>query len=276
MSDPILLIEGKFLITSNTTARQGRRNATERVYQTANSLIHEQIEQNPRHEFDMKSIQWGNKHKPNRRELIQVAQTDPKDNPNTIDIDWFFTYITNEGQLGHTTWLDTVWDEWKTNLRLAGVTNVRIKRIPVAQLTPKPSKHWSEHQKIHQEFAMAWEKTAPGWGAQVHLAMGSWLSQGKSRAIGTWEDVKLHLDWMEWPTERYLESLRSEERQTAIRDANRRILEYRKNLPRQDRHKVVDPVVVIDGKYLIEGQTAGSTERVFQILNWLVWRTQPE
>ena len=266
--DPILLIDGKYLLTGSVTGR------TRDLFRMANWLIREQMERNPRHGFDMKSIQWDNKREPKRGEIIQVDQTGANDNPNTIDIEWFFTYITNEGQLGNTTWMDTVWDEWKASLREAGVRNVRIKRMPVAQLTAKPSKHWSEHQKVHQEMVMAWETTAPGWASQAHSAMPMWLGKGRSRAIGTWEGVKLHLDWMEWPADQYLDNLKSEGRQAAIRDANRRILEYRSHLPKRDRHKVVDPVLVIDGKYLIEGQTAGSAERVFQILNWLVWRIQ--
>ena len=44
---PILVIDGKYLVTMNTIWRQGGRRAPERVFQTANSLIRHRMETNP-------------------------------------------------------------------------------------------------------------------------------------------------------------------------------------------------------------------------------------
>ena len=56
LSDPILLINGKFLITRNTMARQGGRNAVKWVYQTANWIIREEVKKIPEKKLGMGRI----------------------------------------------------------------------------------------------------------------------------------------------------------------------------------------------------------------------------
>ena len=70
--------------------------------------------------------------------------------------------------------------------------------------------------------------------------------------------------------EQHRRDLATPERQAAIAALNERVLKVRSALPRKLRGKVVDPVIVVNGKYLIEGQTVGSVEKVFQILNWMM------
>ena len=67
--DPILLIDGKYVITANTMRRHGG-NEIKNVFLTANWIIREQLKKNPKYGFKSDNIRWEKGRHATAKELL--------------------------------------------------------------------------------------------------------------------------------------------------------------------------------------------------------------
>lgn len=259
--DPVLLIDGKYLLTGYVTGR------TKTLFRMANRIIRERLDEMPEHTLDEATIAWGNEHRPKRKELVVLPGEERTG--SGIEIEWFFTYLDEEGQATNVEWFDKTLEKWREGVQVGGVRNIRIVRTPVVRMTPGGDTRWDAHRRAHQELMLGWSDERPGWRRQVHAMLPKFLARDP-RGIGSLEAGAAVLEGSKLPVEQHRADLATPERQDAIARANERVLAIRSELPRRLQDTVVDPVLVVNGKYLVEGQTAGSIERVFQILNWVV------
>ena len=259
--DPILLIDGKYLLTGYAT------KTTERLFRMANWIIRERLDRLSQRSFDIERIEWGNEHHPTRKELITLPGEE-HDRP-WIEVEWFFTYVSDDGVTTDIAWFEKLFEHWKTSVQIGGVRNIRISRHPVVRLTREETPYWDRQRRVHQQLVLGWSDERPGWKRQVHGMLPRFLAKNP-RSIDTLAAGDAVLERLELPVEQYREDLAAPGRQEEMEALNKRVLQVRNALPRKLRNKAVEPVLVVNGKYLIEGQTAGSVERVFQILNWTV------
>ena len=177
----------------------------ERTFRTANWIIRSQLEKSPRYGFDKKRIVWGNERKPKRGEVIELKQGYPVENKKLFEVEWFFTYISDDGQINNTVWLEQQFRAWRTSAQNAGIKGVRFKRSPVARTTKEGSKHWHDHQRVHQELVMSWGEDVKGWRGRIHEFLGEMtLARPLApRSVGTEEDIENFIDRMIVPLKRY-------------------------------------------------------------------------
>ena len=260
--DPVLLIDGKYLLTANTMRRHGGK-WVERVFQTANWLIRHQMEQMPQHGFDMESFDTARK--PRRGEVIRLKSGSTNTSePEQLEVEWLYTYLTEDGRGTHRGWLDKTFDAWLVNVRERG-KSVRFVRTPV---TGTPRNPWESHQKVHQRLALAARlETKERWD-RLPGSIDYWL-RGNSKGLSTEEEVGMFLLSGAIPADRFQEHAESPEMRAAVNEANEKARSIRGVLEAKGLAST-EPWLLINRRWVLTGATTGSTNRVFQILNWLV------
>ena len=269
LSDPILLIDGKYLITRNTVARQGGRRAVERVYQTANSLIRHQIERNPRQGFEMQRILWENERKARRGEITELEHAFAVPDPSKIDVEWLYTYISGDGQRNQNEWFEKIFNEWLASVRRGGVWDIKVRRTPVSKMNATGGA-WTEHQRTHQRLILAWDENEEMRRGTIHPILKGWMREDP-RSLGNVERAKALVEYAGVPVKEWQERMYSSETVERMKTADTKAMAGSGRSQRRRREADVrTPVVVVDGRYLIDRTSAGSVEKLFQILNWMV------
>ena len=91
-ADPIILINGKYLIT-RTTAK-----GVEKALLTANGVIEWELKKRPQHDFQIKEMEWGEERHPRRGEMIRLREGFAIEDNGKIDVEWLYTYVDQDGQ----------------------------------------------------------------------------------------------------------------------------------------------------------------------------------
>ena len=242
-----------------------------------NWIVRERLEHDTRRGFKQANITWGNERKPKRGQIFELRGEHRETAPHEMDVEWFFTYVTDDGQVADTAWLDRRFDVWKTSAQLNGMTGLRIKRSPVAKLTREGSKHFASHQRLHQELVMAWGDDVKGWRGRMHQFVGE-IEIGRNRAprsIGTEAQARALIERMVVPMERYEYDgfvAEREARREALAELTERGIKAGETVTKRSRtrasSRAVQPIVVVDKRYVLSRESAGSVENLFQILKW--------
>ena len=252
--DPVLLIDGKYLLTGYVTGR------TKNLFRMANSIVRERLEGMPSYGFALADISWGAEREPRRGEVqvMQRVHEDPSE--DKVDVEWLYTYIDEDGRRNAQEELDKLTREWLSSVHRAGIFEVRIHRTPAGQWTREPTR-WTAHHRTHQGLVLAWGEdhiTASGVEAALRGAI-----RRDPRSVGSTGDAQEVLEragaaGLNW-------RVRREEARERMELATARALATgsRKRGPKA-------PVFVVDGRYRVDGRSAGGTAKAFQILNWLV------
>ena len=90
--DPVLLIDGKYLVTQNTVRRQGGANAVARTFQVASWLVAREAAKLPQAEYDWEAARWGNEARSKRGQVRELAQPFPRPADGKMHVEWFYTY----------------------------------------------------------------------------------------------------------------------------------------------------------------------------------------
>ena len=261
--DPIILINGKYLITQNTMRRQGGMNAPERVLKAANWLIRTEWERDPQYGFDEDKITWRNERKPRRKQMIELNPAYPDPDPDKVNVEWLYTYISEDGQKNERRWLDETLKVWMSSIHRSGIFDVKLTKTPAGQWSKKDNQ-WTQHHRLHQELVMAWGKGEELTRSAVHSSLTSILFK-HVRSISTHEGTARVLEQAGTNENLWRQRSDSEQARKRMADATARALATGKK--GEDPR---GPVFVIDGKYRIDGNSAGGTVETFQILNWAI------
>ena len=260
--DPILLIDGKYLLTTNTVQRQGGsgRRVLKRLFQTVNWLVRRQLERMPQHGFDPKRIQWGNERRPRRGEIVELEEPFPK-KTDGIQVEWAHSYVTADGEPKPIVWFEEIWEQWRQSLKEAGIDKVHMSRIPLVDDEGQAR----EHQMVHREATIAWGPELPERRNVIHFAMARRLATDP-RGLSSHEAVREMLDGVSGTNRQIYEAVRgSANRVEMLEEAKRKGAAIAKALKR--KKEVRDPVLLVNGQYVVAGQSVAET---FQILNWTI------
>ena len=139
---------------------------------------------------------------------------------------------------------------------------------------PGTTRHFDEHHAAHQELAFA--SKAIGEGARVHRAMRAWLSNRVRRQrLYKPQDVDRFLEKAGIPIERYRQAAASREVQERMRATTAKLEAISKaaEAVRSDANAPPrDPILLINGKHLVQGSTAGGIRDALRIANWVIRR----
>ena len=261
--DPILLIDGKYLLAGSKIRK------TKDIFRMANWLIREQIERNPRHDFETENILWGNEHKPKRKQVTELRTAFSVPDPNKIDVEWLYTYISEDGQQSQTEWLEGVFQEWIASVRRGGVWDVKLRKTPVSQMS-RNGGTWTQHRQVHQRLVLAWdedEEMRRGW---IHPTLRGQI-RDDPRSVGDSERAQALVERSGIQVKEWRERMKTTETIERMHIADAKAIAGREQNSRWGRMGGPrSPVIILDGRYLIDRTSAGSVEKVFQILNWIV------
>ena len=268
--DPILLVDGKYLLTSNTVQRQGgsAKRVLKRLFQTANWLVEQQLEKAERHRFQTKDIEWGNEQEPARGELVQFRTPHADPDPDKVNVEWLYTYVNEEGHESDRKWVEARIKEWISSVRRAGVFDVRLTKTPAGQSTRRTNQ-WTTHQRLHQEMVMAWGSEDLNRSA-IHSVLASAIKEGP-REVGQENEAVALLDRAGLREEQWQARRGQPDAKRQMEQATARMLATGSR-----NREPQDPVFVVDGVYRIDGGNEGGMAAAFRILNWVVARQLEE
>lgn len=262
LPDPVLLINGKYLLTRNTVKRQGG-SPIRNIYQIANWIIRQELERLPQYGFDEVKITWGNFKRPKRGRKAEVVELDsPFPSEPGILVEWAHTYVSGEGEPTPIRWLEKVQRLWAESLKGAGMEGVRMGRIPLVEKAGRTR----VHQAVHRVASIAWGPELPGRQNLIHLAMADHLASDPL-GLGSHEEVGELLEGVENMSRQVYEAVRTSAGRVKLLDeAKAKGEAIARALAGKKR---TDPVFLVNGRYVVATEDA---TRTFQVLNWLVRR----
>ena len=263
MPQPMLLIDGKYLITYNTSAQQGARKAPQRVFHIANWLIRTENERKMRHLITPGEFLWGNERKPKRGEMLKFRQAHEDRVPEKVDVEWLYSYTSGDGRHSKFRWQNDRVEEWLASVRKAGITRVNLIKTPVGQWTQKKSE-WTRQQKLHQEMVMGWSEYQ--WEAAYDTHMEMWKTLRRDpKGVSTETQAQRIIAATGHDHALWQKSRKTKKNQERMAKATDRALATGRKSPEPE-----GPVFVVDGQYRIDARSAGNATKAFQILNWIV------
>lgn len=319
IADPILLINGKYLITANTARRQ-RGNATENVYRLANWLLRREIENLPKEgrmwpgtsfkvamtpiprepgaEVDPSAeasrwrslyeevrqlregvIDWGEPLEPEAGQVVVLEPGVGAGSPGHVTLEWFYTYITRGPDGGDATgWLSNhmreLLEERHQELDDGIRSQVRIRMMPLGNV-PGEDERWSRFHAQHQRMALGWGMNAwIGLSPAIDQAIRHRLSDSESGwVLGDHGEAQAWVERQGLPVNEYDQAWNQDEGHDRARSINARFRDVLKQGAGHARDLIAmprDPVLLVDGKFLVHGATAGGFRNAVQIAVWMV------
>ena len=252
--DPILLIDGKYLLMSPVTGR------VRDLFRMANWLIRHQIDElpsDPSHvqleeleQMSWKELVYGMEDGAKPESVIDLGPRLETAEEGKIRVEWFYSY---SGRLGRE--IERMVRGWK-----AGFTgNVELIESPVA------TRHTGdfETERHHQRLLVAGR--AVKWEDTIRYHLRTRLSEeGYSGRITNMTDLDEFLRQLKMPMEEYRQGLNHPATQTRLKGINHRFkaVEEAAGLLGGD-----DPVLLVNGRYLIVGSRFETLEQTFRTAN---------
>lgn len=213
-------------------------------------------------------VRWGKESRPRRSHVVTLSTPYPTLHRGKVEVEWFFTY-TRGWQKGPSEWLEGFLRSWEETLP----GTVRLKVSPAGSM-PGTTDRYDTMHVAHQELAFASE--AIGEGERVHAAMRAWLSNRVRRQrLHTPQDVERFLQGLGVELEHYREAAASAEVQERMRATTAKLEAISKQAEAAGRDANApprDPILLINGKHLVQGSLAGGIRATMRIANWLIRR----
>lgn len=292
---PILVIDNESIVARSNTTRATR------AFEIANATIAAALEDKDepseedlrwralydamRNSYHRESA-WGQMREPADGEVFELDPRLETIDDGRVEIEWFYTYI-NRGWYDakrYSAWLTghtgVTMRRWLTTVPKAAMERIRIRLSPVGAV-PGESEDLIEHHRIHQRMVLGWGYDSE-WGISrkadiaLRIALGYYapplaMAKAKSRERAMRRgDVPVRQFRKAWKRSD------ARERATAIdarfAELNRQLAERAPHWLRAPRH----PIVVVDGKYVIQGSISGGMAPAIQVSNRVLIRTISE
>ena len=222
-------------------------------------------------ETDPKSYAWGNEKRPIK---AYVAVLDPPlpdlGTADKVTVEWFFAPIDERtGTLAPSN-ASIVMRKWEKTIKEAGEKRIHIIPRIVSQ-GPGVPERFEDQLELIQDMIYAWGDNP--WKGTALTARAALVNAKRSMVTITEKDVteilnEAGLDSSVWVAKR--EMPETEERRTV---ANSRYQEAMRQAAAQNRRYLntpQDPVLLIDGKYLLTGYMTKHTRRLFRMANSII------
>ena len=186
-----------------------------------------------------------------------------------MEVEWFFTYI------GPSTQLEPIVLGWAESVRQGTNKKVRLIQSPVRSIRGRPGLE-NVYDGIYQLIAFAGR--AIGRERTVRRELRKLVSKDP-RALRTEEDAERFIERIGISVDQFRKAARSEPVRRRMLEATDKLEEIsiRAEEVRGDATLMPrDPVLLIAGKYLVQGSTVGSARNTFRIANRLIRRELEE
>ena len=211
-------------------------------------------------------VRWGKERRPGRAQVVTLSPPFPTPEQRRVEVEWFFTY-TRGWQKGPSEWLERFLRSWEETLP----DTVELKLSPVGSM-PGTTDRYDEMHTAHQELAFASE--AIGEGERVQRAMRAWLSNRVRRQrLHSAKDVERFLRGLEVDLDRYGEAASSAEVQERMRATTGKLdaISRRADAVKRDANAAPrDPILLINGKHLVQSSLAGGIRVTLRLANWVI------
>ena len=231
--------------------------------------------------YDPKHYAWGQERNPGRSVIIldpPLPRTIKDD--SRVQVEWFYTILGEDGKTETATATASAIVKWAETLRPQDPDGVPITRhYRLVGTGPTLLRQDNARRRIAQELLYAYQN-GTDWryeasGASVHRAMYTNPDIFESRATAQAAIERLGLSGAHWRNQIAHGNTRTESR---IKEANRRFLQLmtqaQDHAPRALRTPW-DPILLIDGKYLLTGGLIPRIDLLLQTANRII-RLQTE
>ena len=288
---PFLVVDGTTIVARNQT--QG----AERAFLIANAVIagelagaNEASDEDARwralyeemRESRHKDVAWGREREPREDEVFVLDPPLPTGGDSRIWTEWFYTYV-NRGwyeEGAYTTWLSlktaVTMREWLERTPRRVKARIQARLSPVGSI-PGESPELDEHHRIHQRMVLG-AQYEEDWGISRKADQGlrrvlGYHSDGLSMREARMRHLAMRAGRVRTGAFRKAwQSERPEERAAVIdarfAEVTRQLAERAPGWLEAPRH----PIILVDGKYLIQGSASGGLVPAIQVFNRLLRR----
>ena len=214
-------------------------------------------------------IRWGKEKRAHRSNMVALEPGFATSSPGKIEVEWFFTYLGESAQM------ETLLVEWTESLRQGTGNRVSVKWSPVSSMRGR-SLQFNDYHAVHQ--LMAFTAAAIGKRATIHREMRKILSGdvgSPAKPLRSEHEVERLLKRIGISVEEFRAAADSERVQRRARETTEKLKTI--SIRAEDTHEDAnreprDPILLINGKFLVQGSLAGSVKNSFRIANWLIRR----
>ena len=225
-----------------------------------------------RWKFRNENIAWGNEKRAIRRRIIILDPPLEKTvGPDKVEVEWFHSHLDEQGDWG--VWVQTwlVVSPWALSMRKAEIP-VEIKFRPVGK-GPTWLRRYNGQRRAYQELLYAWKEDASQSGKANDVLVELIYSREKLEEIVARSTAEKIVEQAGHSVEDWRRLAGSERTERRIEEANER---FRQLMVRgATKNKKVlrtpqDPILLIDGKYLLMSPVTGRVRDLFRMANWLI------
>ena len=273
---PILVIDNQFIVASDNTTR------AERAFEIANATIADLLADDTKpSEEDLRwralydgmrnsyrsDVHWSRMRTPGEGEVFVLEPGLETVDDGRVEIEWFYTYLNRGWYDGtkYSSWLSGMtgrrMNQLLTTMPDVTKNQIRIRLSPVSEV-PGETAELAEHHRIHQKMVL-------GWGYDKEWGISRKVDNALREALGYYaprfamKDAKRREQALRrgkvpigafrraWRKEIWRE--RAEEIDARFAEVNRQLREKAPHWLEAPRH----PIVVIDGKFVIQGSISG-------------------
>ena len=288
---PILLIDNKTVVARNST--QG----LERAFRIANAIIAAELGEDAKPNEDdlrwralldgmvesrQRDVAWGQEREPREGEIFVLDPPLETGGDGRVEIEWFYTYVSRRWYTPgeYSTWLSL-----RTAVTMRGGLEalpqsvrerIRPKLSPVGAI-PGEAPDLATHHRIHQRMVL-------GAGYDEDWGISPKADQGLRRVLGFYsnglamEDEKgrhraMRAGRVSWRAFRKawkdgIGEARAKQIDARFAEVNRQLAERAPGWLEAPRH----PIIVVDGKYLVQGSTSNGMVPAIQLFNHVLRR----
>ena len=210
-------------------------------------------------------VRWGKEKAPGRSRVVTLNPGYPTSGAGKVEVEWFFTYV------GPSTQLEPILLDWAESVQRGTNNNVRLIRSPVRSIRGRPGMN-NSYDAIYQLIAFAGR--AIGRERTVNREMRKLVSEN-ARSLRNEQDAERFIRKIGISVDQFREAARSEpvrrrmlETTTKLEEISIRAEQVRGGANLMPR----DPILLIAGKYLVQGSMAGGARNTFRIANRLIRR----
>ena len=288
---PILLIDNRTVVARNNTG------GSERAFRIANAVIAAKLGGNDEPtgsdlrwralldgmvESRQRDVAWGQEREPREGEVFLLDPVLETADDGRVETEWFYTYVSRGWYEAreYSTWLSL-----RTAVTMRGLLEalpqsvrerIRPRLSPVGAI-PGEAPELAKHHRIHQRVVL-------GAGYDEDWGISPKADQGLRRVLGFYSDglsmqeersrhramragrVSSGAFRKAWKSG--IAKERADRIDARFAEVNRQLAERAPGWLQAPRH----PIIVVDGKYLIQGSTSGGMVPAIQLFNRVLRR----
>lgn len=231
--------------------------------------------------LNVRHIRWGKEKRPYRKHMITIEPGYPTSTRKEVEVEWFFTYLGGSGRInpieprtfvGASSLLEPLVLEWMKSLDRGTKGRVRVKWSPVSSIKGR-SRQLNDQNEIYQSIAFSGE--AIGKTSVVRRELRKRSSSAAAISMRLPSETERFIKKIGLPVAEFREAAASDEVRRRMRETTAKLAALVARVEAVNPDAIedpVDPIFLINGKYLVQGSLAGGARNTFRMANWLIRR----